>query len=169
VGRTSTTASSSGRSQGPRPGAGLAAVVAAGLAELAEGDGVATGFGEEVPAVTEHVYPGPEPRAVLVAAELPSGGDHLAVVRGAAQGLDLAQAPQPVGGDAGGGEGLGDVLGDGLPVERLASAGQPGAVPDDPGVGLRAEPERHGLVLVVDDERGGGGLQAACTPINNKV
>ena len=40
-------------------GASGAAVVGAGLAELAEGDGVAAGFGEEVAAVAEHVRPGP--------------------------------------------------------------------------------------------------------------
>ena len=48
-----------------------AAVVGAGLAELAEGDGVAAGFGEEVAAVAEHVGPGPEPRSP-VARRLPS-------------------------------------------------------------------------------------------------
>ena len=34
----------------------------AGAAELGEGDGVAAGFGEEVPAVAEHVRPLPQPR-----------------------------------------------------------------------------------------------------------
>ena len=45
-------------------------------------------------------------------------------------------------------------------VERLAGAGQVGAVADDPGVGLRAEAEPDGLVLVLDDESGGSGGQA---------
>ena len=39
-----------------------AAVVGAGGAELAEGDRVAAGFGQEVAAVAEHVRPLPEPR-----------------------------------------------------------------------------------------------------------
>ena len=34
------------------------------------------------------------------------------------------------------------------------------AGPDDPGVGLRAEAEHHGLVLVLDGQRGGSGGQA---------
>jgi len=44
-----------------------------GLAELAEGDGVAAGFGEEVAAVAEHVCPLPEPwfAGRVPAAELP--------------------------------------------------------------------------------------------------
>src|SRR5262245_57378306 len=50
-----------------------AAVLGAGAAELAEGDGVAAGFGEEVATVAEHVRPGPEPRlaGAALAAELP--------------------------------------------------------------------------------------------------
>src|ERR1043166_6669914 len=50
--------------QGSAPGVAVsvrgaqgAAVVRAGGAELAEGDGVAAGFGEEVAAVAEHVRP----------------------------------------------------------------------------------------------------------------
>ena len=43
-------------------GPGGAAVVGAGGAELAEGDGVAAGFGQEVAAVAEHVRPGPDHR-----------------------------------------------------------------------------------------------------------
>ena len=39
-----------------------AAVFGAGAAELAEGDRVAAGFGEEVAAVAEHVRPQPQPR-----------------------------------------------------------------------------------------------------------
>src|SRR5262245_13117865 len=38
-----------------------AAVVGASFAELAEGDRVAAGFGQEVAAVAEHVRPLPEP------------------------------------------------------------------------------------------------------------
>src|SRR5690242_12781775 len=51
-------------------GTGGAAVVGAGGAQLAEGDGVAAGFGEEVTAVAEHVRPGP-----ASGAELPGSGD----------------------------------------------------------------------------------------------
>jgi hypothetical protein len=50
---------------GPSPGVAFAAgvafgapVVGAGLAELAEGDGVAAGFGQEVAAVAKHVRTG---------------------------------------------------------------------------------------------------------------
>ena len=72
-----------------------------------------------------------------------------------------AIAAEPLGGQAGGGEGLGGVLGDvvrhGLAVQRLAGAGQLAAVPDDPGVGLRAEAERDGLAVVVDGQGDGGG------------
>ena len=57
-------------------------------------------------------------------------------------------------GDAGRVEGLGgvlsDVVGDGPDGQRLAGAGQVGSVPDGPGVGLRAEPER---------DRGGAGVR----------
>jgi hypothetical protein len=42
-------------------------------------------------------------------------------------------------------------------LRGLAGAGQLGAVPDDPGVGLRAEAEREGLAVAVDDEADGGG------------
>jgi hypothetical protein len=38
-----------------------AAMVGAGAAELAKGDGLAAGFGQEVAAVAEHVRPLPEP------------------------------------------------------------------------------------------------------------
>ena len=69
-----------------------------------------------------------------------------------------------LGGQAGGGQGLGGVLGDvvghGGAVERLAGAGQVVTVADDPGVGLRAEAEPDGLVLVLDDDSGGSGGQA---------
>ena len=125
-----------------RPGG--AAVVGASFAELAEGNGVAAGFGQEVPAVAEHVRPGPATGSGPGAAELPGGGDEPPVVGGAAQVLDVTVLAEPLGGQAGGGEGLGgvlgDVVGDGLAVQRLAGAGQGGAVPDDAGVGLRAEP-----------------------------
>ena len=62
----------------------------AGAADLAEGDGVAAGFGEEVAAVAEHVRPQPQPRIArgLRGAELPRGGDHALVVGGAAQRAD---------------------------------------------------------------------------------
>jgi hypothetical protein len=97
-------------------------------------------------------------------AELPGGGDEPPVVRRAAQVLDVGVAADPAGGQAGGGEGLGgvlgDVVGDGGAVERLAGAGELAAVADDPGVGLRAEAEPDGLVLVLDDDGGGSGGQA---------
>jgi hypothetical protein len=60
-------------------------VVGAGFAELAEGDGVAAGFGQEVAAVAEHVRPGLAAGGGPGAAELPGGGDHPAIVGGAAQ------------------------------------------------------------------------------------
>src|SRR5690348_3445909 len=61
-----------------RPGG--AAVLSAGGAELAEGDGVAARFGQEVTAVTEHVRPGPAAGAGAGGPELPGGGDQPPVV-----------------------------------------------------------------------------------------
>jgi len=105
----------------------LAAVVGAGFAELAEGDGVAAGFGQEVAAVAEHVRPGPAPGSGPGGTELPGGGDHPPVVGRAAQVAEVAIAAEPLGGQAGRGEGFGGVLGDvvrdGLAVQRLAGAG----------------------------------------------
>ena len=64
-------------------------------------------------------------------------------------------------GHAGGGEGLGgvlgDVVGDGLGVERLAGAGQIVSRRSGRRVGLRAEAEHHHLVAVLDGDSGGGG------------
>ena len=93
-------------------GPGGAAVVGACGAELAEGDGVAAGFGQEVAAVAEHVRPGPEPGGVAGAAELPGGGDQRPVVGRAAKLVDVGLAADAQAGQAGGGEGLGGVLGD---------------------------------------------------------
>src|SRR5579875_3036666 len=102
--------------QGAAPGVAFAAgvvllapVVGAGLAELAEGDRVAAGFGQEVAAVAEHVRPGTEPLAAgaASAAELPGGGDHLPVVGRAAQLADLGLVLKPVGRQAGHGQRLG--------------------------------------------------------------
>ena len=162
--------SSRGRPQGSRSPPGwfcCAAVVGAGFAELAEGDGVRVGFGQEVAAVAEHVRPLPEPRVtgLASAAELPGGGDHLLVVGGAAQVLDVDQVPQPLGGDAGGGQGLGGVLGDvvrhRLVVQRLAGAGQVVAA-DGPDIGAlrRAEGQGDGGAGAVGpgEADGGGGL-----------
>ena len=99
-----------GSSPGSRspPGWFCAPVVGAGFAELAEGDRVAAGFGQEVAAVAEHVRPGPEPflPGRALAAELPGGGDHPLVVGRAAQVLDVDLVPQPLGGQAGCGQGL---------------------------------------------------------------
>ena len=112
--------------EGSAPGVALAAGVAfsaavlgAGAAELAEGDRVAAGFGEEVAAIAEHVRPGPEPwlPGGPFAAELPGGGDHLLLVVRAAQVIDIDLVPEPLGGQAGNGESLrgvlGNVVGDG--------------------------------------------------------
>ena len=70
--------SSRGRPQGSRSPPGWrcgAAVVGAGGAELAEGDRVAAGFGEEVAAVAEHVRPLPSRGSPSrPCAELPRGG-----------------------------------------------------------------------------------------------
>src|SRR5215469_18315693 len=63
-------------------------VFGAGAAELAEGDGVAAGFGEEVAAVAEGVCPFAQPGpggGEFPAAEFPRGGDHVPVVAVAAQ------------------------------------------------------------------------------------
>ena len=141
------------------------AVVGAGFAELAEGDGVAAGFGKEVAAVAEHVRPLPEPgvTGLALAAELPGGGDHPPVVRGAAQVLDVDQVSQPLIGQAGDGQGLGgvlsDVVGHRLAIKRLASARDRVAM-DRPGVGLRAEPEQDSSARaeIGGDADGGGGL-----------
>ena len=137
-----------------------AAVVAAGGAELAKGNGVAAGFGQAVAAVAEHVRPLAQPSFAAVAgvlelgelagdaersgvaldgvlggggvgvlgAELPAGMDHLLVVPGAGELVQLGRVADAAGGQAGGVEGLGGVLGDvvrdGLAVERAAGAGQ---------------------------------------------
>src|SRR5437660_796651 len=82
-----------------------AAVVLACGAELAEGDGEAAGLGEEVATVAEAVCP-------LPVAERPGRFDELAVVRRAAERLDLEDGTEPVGGQARGTCGLGGVLGD---------------------------------------------------------
>jgi len=143
-------------------GPGGAAVVGAGLTELAEGGGVAAGFGQEVAAVAEHVRPGPAPGCVPGAAELPGGGDHPPVMRGAAQVAEVGFGADPAGGQAGGGEGLGgvlgDVVGDGLVVQRLAGAGH--VVADGPDIGAlrRAEGERQDLAAVLDREPAAHGL-----------
>src|SRR6266568_3592135 len=83
--------------EGSAPGVALAvrvtlaaAMFGASGAELAEGDGIAAGLGEEVAAVAEHVRPLAQPgpgRGEPAAAELPGGGDHLGVVTRAAQDL----------------------------------------------------------------------------------
>src|SRR5690242_12475531 len=70
-----------------------AAVFLAGGAELAEGDGEAARLGEEVAAVAEAVRP-------LPVAERPGGLDELAVMRRAAERLDLEPGADPVGGQA---------------------------------------------------------------------
>ena len=173
----------SGLVYGPSPGiafavrvALLAAVVGAGGAEFAEGDGVAARFGQEVAAVAEHVGPLPKPpfAGPAFAAELPGGGDHLLVVRRAAQRPDLDQVPQPLGGDAGGGQGLGRVLGDvvrgGLAVQGLPGGGQLAALADDPGVGLGSEAEPDGRAVRAGGEGdGGGGLADAGTPASTRT
>src|SRR5215469_10045103 len=73
----------------PSPGVAFAVWVALGAAvagacgaELAEGDRVAAGFGQEVAAVAEHMRPLPEPRVAgcLPRAQLPGGSDHGPVV-----------------------------------------------------------------------------------------
>ena len=142
----------------------LTAVLGTGLAKLAEGDGVAAGFGEEVAAVAEHVCSLPEPgvTGLAFAAELPRGDDHLPVVGRAAKAGDLDRVPDTGVGQPWSGEGLGGVLGDvvrdGLTVERLAGA-RDRIAPDRPGVGLRAEPEQDGadLASIGGDADGGGG------------
>src|SRR5215471_3242419 len=75
----------------------LFAVFGAGAAELAEGDGVAAGLGEEVAAVAEGVCPFAQPgpgRGKFPSAELPGGGDHGPVVAVAPQGGDVLGGPQ---------------------------------------------------------------------------
>jgi len=55
------------------------AMFGAGAAQLAEGYGVAAGFGEEVAAVAEGMGPFAQPgpgRGELPSAEFPGGGDH---------------------------------------------------------------------------------------------
>src|SRR6266498_5757500 len=108
----------------------LLAVLGAGAAELAEGDRIAAGFGQEVTAPSQGVGASAEP---VVASgtgrgELPGGGHHLLVMPGAAQAVDLGAEPQRPGGQAGCFQGLGGVLGDvvsdGLRAELAASAGQ---------------------------------------------
>ena len=88
--------------QGTAPGVAFAAgvafgaaVVGAGRAELAEGDRVPPGFGQEVAAVAEHVRPVPEPgvAGLASAAELPGGDDHPLLVGRAAQVLDVGLVP----------------------------------------------------------------------------
>src|SRR5207248_7494100 len=72
-----------------------AAVLAAGRAELAEGEAVAAGLGQEVAAETEHVRPLAQLLAARRrAAEPPGGRDHLPVVRRAGQRLDVSGVPE---------------------------------------------------------------------------
>src|SRR5215472_16566888 len=156
-----------GQSPGVPFAAGVAfgaTVVGAGAAELAEGDRVAAGFGQEVAAITEHVRPGPEPclPGAALAAELPGGGDHPLVVGLAAQVLDVGLVLQPVRGQTGDGQGLGgvlgDVVGDGLVVQRLSGAGDVVAA-DRPHVGAlrRAETQGDGAAGAVRTSEADGG------------
>src|SRR6266542_2691574 len=150
----------------------LLAVLGAGAAELAEGDRIAAGFGQEVTAPSQGVGASAEP---VVASgtgrgELPGGGHHLLVMPGAAQAVDLGAEPQRPGGQAGCFQGLGGVLGDvvsdGLRAELAASAGQVAAAgPDGPGVYLVTEPQHHdGLVLGEADRPAGSGGGAGDRP-----
>ena len=143
-----------GRFQGSRSPSGwrmARRVVGAGGAELSEGDGVAAGLGQEVAAVAEHVrpLPGPGGGRGLGAAELPGTGDHLLVVAGAVDAVQVGQGAQGPGGDAGGVQGVGGVLGDvvghGLDRELAAGAGQGQVVADGPRVclGAEAQPDRR--------------------------
>ena len=115
-----------------------ASVDDAGLAEVAEGDGVAAGFGEEVAAEAEHVGPAAQAGVVGVAADLPAGVDEPFGVGAGRVGVQVDR----VGGQAGGGVAgslgafggvLGQVAGDGQ-----VGDGARAAQGDDPDVGFGA-------------------------------
>ena len=110
----------------------------AGLAEVAEADGVAAGFGEEVAAEAEHVGPAAQAGVVGVVAEAPAGGDEPFGVGAFGVGVQV----DGVGGEAGGGVpgGLGafggvfgEVAGDGQVGDGAGAAHG-----DDPDVGFGA-------------------------------
>ena len=88
-------------------------MVGSGAAELAEGDGVAAGFGDPVPAVAEGMRPLAVPVVTgrLVVSEVPGGGHHLLVVPVAAQAADVGQQLDAPVRETGGVKGLGDVFG----------------------------------------------------------
>lgn len=94
------------------------AVVGAGLAEGAEGGGVAAGLGGEVAAEAKHVSPGPQPPVRVGAVQVAACGDESAgVVRDlvAVEFGEFADAAVEGAGVLGGFGGvLGDVGGDGL-------------------------------------------------------
>ena len=74
------------------------AVGDAGLAQLAEGDGVAAGLGEEVAPVAEHVGPPvqAERRGVRVLAQFPASRNEPLVVLAAMKGCDRGRAADGV-------------------------------------------------------------------------
>src|SRR6185437_4414887 len=157
-----------------------AAVGDAGLAQVAEADGVAAGFGEEVAAEAEHVGPAAQADVAGVLADPPAGVDETLGVGAAGVGVQVDR----VGGDAGGGvtgglgslggvfgevardgqvgEGAGAVQGDGSdvdlgapgdgPARRLGRVGR-GAVAD----GVSGLP--GGVVQVGDSDAGWRGQE----------
>ena len=132
---------------------GVAGVVAAGLAEPAEGDRVAAGFGGQVAAEAEHVDPpAPAPVGLLTAGQGGDGGSAGQLPQGGLQPAQVVVPAVVVGGEVGGGFGgvFGDVGGDRFGVQ-LRPVGVPvGGAGDRAGVELGAEPEPPRLIVGVD-------------------
>ncbi len=136
-----------GGADGSVLGAGvLAAPVGdAGLAQVAEPEGVAAGFGQEVAAEAEHVGPAAQAGVARVSAEGPAGVDEPFGVGAVRAGVQV----EGVSGDAGGGVAgdlgalggvFGEVAGDGQ-VGDGAGAAQGDDADVDPG-GLPLSPSR---------------------------
>src|SRR5690606_1395227 len=82
------------------------------LPEVAEGDRVGAGFGEEVAAVAEHVCPAAQPNPVFVGAEGPAGGYESFSVGAGGVGVQVDRfGVEPAGGVAGSLGGFGGVFG----------------------------------------------------------
>src|SRR6185437_9951698 len=148
-----------------------AAVGDARLAQVAEPDGVAAGFGEEVAAEAEHVGPATQADIAGVLADPPAGVDEPFGVGATRVGVQVDRLGGDAGGGVPGGFGalggvLGEVAGDGQ-VGEVAGAGQ-GDGPDvdlgAPGDGpaRRLGGMRRGAVA-----DGGGGLPGGVVQVGD--
>src|SRR6185437_2038552 len=138
-----------GGADGSVVGSGVlaAAVGDAGLAQVAEPDGVAAGFGEEVAAEAEHVGPAAQADIAGVLAGPPAGVDEPFGVGAAGAGVQVDRLGGDAGGGVPGGFGalggvLGEVAGDGQ-ISDGAGAGQGDDA--DVDLGAPADPPAAGL------------------------